>query len=149
MIIIIIIKCSKLVHKEDQTKYDWAGWKICARRFSLTNKCYKHNPKFVMENETQTSRGFWDTICSPNIDQTTSPINSKKKKKYRIMNFAVPADHRVKLIENEKTVHHHHHHHVTPPARISLTLSLQPFLSSIDAGRSSRLHPVSAESCCM
>ena len=40
----------------------------------------------------------------------------------------------------------HHHHHVTPPARISLTLSRHPSLSSIAPGRSSRLHPVSARS---
>ena len=39
---------------------------------------------------------------------------------------------------------HHHHHHVTPPARISLTLSRHPSLSSIAPGRSSRLHPVSS-----
>ena len=36
----------------------------------------------------------------------------------------------------------HHHHHVASPARISLTLSRQPSLSSIAPGRSSGLHPV-------
>ena len=40
-----------------------------------------------------------------------------------------------------------HHHHVTLPARISLTLSPHPSLSSITPGRSSRLHPVSAQNC--
>ena len=43
----------------------------------------------------------------------------------------------------------HHHHHLAPPARISLTLSRHPFLSSITSGRSSRVHPVLAQSCCM
>ena len=38
-----------------------------------------------------------------------------------------------------------HHHHVVPPAQISLTLSL----SFITSGRSSELHPVSSQSCCM
>ena len=42
-----------------------------------------------------------------------------------------------------------HHHHVGPSARIVLTLSCHPSLSSIDPGRSSRVHPVSAQSCCM
>ena len=42
--------------------------------------------------------------------------------------------------------HHHHYHHVTLPVRISLTLSRHPSLSSI--GRSSRLYPASAPSCC-
>ena len=44
---------------------------------------------------------------------------------------------------------HHHHHHVVPLARISLTLSRHLSLSFIAPGRSSRLHPVSSQSCCM
>ena len=44
---------------------------------------------------------------------------------------------------------HNHHHHVAPPAWIFLTLSPHTFLSSIAFGRSSGLHPVSAQSCCM
>ena len=36
-----------------------------------------------------------------------------------------------------------------PPARISLTLSRHPSLSFIASGRSSGLHPVSSQSCCM
>ena len=42
-----------------------------------------------------------------------------------------------------------HHHHVAPLARISLTLSHHPTLSFIASGRSSGLHPVLAQSCCM
>ena len=45
--------------------------------------------------------------------------------------------------------HHHHHHHVTPPARNSLTVSCHPSLLSVTPGRSSKLHPVSAQSCCI
>ena len=41
------------------------------------------------------------------------------------------------------------HHHVAPSARISPTLSHHPSLSSITSVRSSRLHPVSAQSCCI
>ena len=44
--------------------------------------------------------------------------------------------------------HHHHHHHHVPPAQISLTLSHHPSLLSIAPSRSSRLHPVLAQSCC-
>ena len=43
--------------------------------------------------------------------------------------------------------HHHHHHHVVLPAWISLTLSCHHSLSSIPFCRSSRLYPVSAQSC--
>ena len=42
-----------------------------------------------------------------------------------------------------------HHHHVVPSAQIYLTLSRHPSLTSITSGRFSRLHPVSAQSCCM
>ena len=42
-----------------------------------------------------------------------------------------------------------HHHHVTLSARIFLIFSRHPSLSSIASGRSSGLHPVSAQSCCM
>ena len=45
--------------------------------------------------------------------------------------------------------HHRHHHHVVPLARMSLTLSRYSFLSFIASGRSSGLHPVSSQSCCM
>ena len=44
---------------------------------------------------------------------------------------------------------HHHHHHVAPSARTSMTLSRYPSLSFIASGRSSRLHPVSTQSCSM
>ena len=42
-----------------------------------------------------------------------------------------------------------HHHLVMPPARISLTLSPHSTLSFIASGRSSGLHPISSQSCCM
>ena len=67
--------------------------------------------------------------------------------------------------EGVKTIHHHHyhflsfpplfissdhhHHHVAPPAQIFLTVTRNPFLSSIAPGRFSRLHPVSAQRCCL
>ena len=42
-----------------------------------------------------------------------------------------------------------YYHHVTWSARISLTLSRHPALSSITSSRSSGLNPVSAQSCSM
>ena len=44
---------------------------------------------------------------------------------------------------------YHHHHHVVRLARISLTLSRFFSLSFIASGRSSGLHPVPSNSCCM
>ena len=44
---------------------------------------------------------------------------------------------------------HHHHHLIMPLARISLTLSRHSSISFIGSSRSSGLHPVSTQSCCM
>ena len=46
--------------------------------------------------------GLWYT---PNLDQKTGPYNNqqqKKKKICKIVDFAIPADHRIKLEECEK-----------------------------------------------
>ena len=43
----------------------------------------------------------------------------------------------------------HHHHNVVPPARISLILSRYSSQLFIASGRSSGLHPISSQSCCM
>ena len=50
---------------------------------------------------------------------------------------------------NVFTQRYSHHHHVVPLARISLTLSRHFSLSFIASGRSSGLHSVSSQSCCM
>ena len=52
----------------------------------------------------QTPIGLWYTNGSPNLGQKTRPyINQKKKKKIcKIVDFASPADHRIKLKECEK-----------------------------------------------
>ena len=46
-------------------------------------------------------------------------------------------------------IYHRHHHWVALLTQISLTISRHPSLSSIAPGRSSRLHPVSAQSYCI
>ena len=63
-----------------------------------------HNPASVLENETQTPMGFWNTNGSPNVGQKTRPYNNQQQKKrnWKIVNFAVSVDHRIKLKENEK-----------------------------------------------
>ena len=52
------------------------------------------------------SNRFWHTNGSPNLGQTTKPYSDqqqqKKKGTCKIVNFAVPADHRVKLKESKK-----------------------------------------------
>ena len=55
---------------------------------------------------TQTPMGLWYTNGSPNLCQKTRPYNNQQKKKKKkickIVDFAVPADHRIKLKECEK-----------------------------------------------
>ena len=55
---------------------------------------------------SQTPMGLWHTNRSPNLDQKSRPYNNqqqqKKKKICKIVDFAVPADHRIKLKECEK-----------------------------------------------
>ena len=43
----------------------------------------------------------------------------------------------------------YYHHHVVPLAQISLTFSRHFSLSFIASGRSSELHPLSSQNCCM
>ena len=61
------------------------------------------NPVPVLENDTWTPLGLWHTHGSPNLGQKTGPYNNQQKKRiYKIVDFAVPADHRIKLKECEK-----------------------------------------------
>ena len=48
--------------------------------------------------------GLWPTNGSPNLSQNTRSYNNQqqKKKTCKIVDFAVPADHRIKLQECEK-----------------------------------------------
>ena len=62
-----------------------------------------HNPESVLENETQ--KPLWDfDIHTDNLISTRQPnlvVVNKKEITCRIVNFAIRADHRVKLKENE------------------------------------------------
>ena len=64
-----------------------------------------HNPAPVLENDTH--KLLWDfDIQTDQVISTRRPdliiINKKKKKICKIVDFAVPADHRIKLKECEK-----------------------------------------------
>ena len=84
---------------------------LCKKfKFDHTNKWYIHNPTSVLENETQKLLWNFD-IQTDHVISARRPdliiINKKKKKKKKertckIVNFAVPANHRVILKESEK-----------------------------------------------
>ena len=105
----IISKCSKLAQKEYKARHDWVGevihWEMCKKfKFDHANKWYMHNPAPVLENDTH--KLLWDfDIQTDHLISTRRPdliIISKKKKICKIVDFAFPADHRIKLKECEK-----------------------------------------------
>ena len=106
----IINECSKLAQKVYETRHDWVGklipWEICKKFiFDHTNKWYMLNLESIWENETH--KLLWDfEIQTNHLISARRPhlaiINNKKERTFRIVDFAVTADHRVKLKENEK-----------------------------------------------
>ena len=76
-------------------------------KFGHTKKWYMHNPAPVQENDTH--KLLWDfDVQTDHLISARRPdliiINKQKKKKKicKIVDFAVPADHRIKLTEYEK-----------------------------------------------
>ena len=105
----IISECSELAQKEYKTRHDWVGkvihWEMCKKfKFDHTNKWYMHNPAPVLENDTH--KLLWDfDIHTDHLILARRPdliIITKKKSICKIVNFAVLADHRIKLKECEK-----------------------------------------------
>ena len=73
-------------------------------KFDHANKWYMHNPAPVLENNTHKLRWDFD-IQTDYLTSARRPdliIINKKKRICKIVDFAVPADHRIKLKEGEK-----------------------------------------------
>ena len=73
-------------------------------KFDHTNKGYMHNPASVMENDTHKLLWGFD-IPTDHLISARKPaliIISKKQRTCKIVDFALPADHRIKLKECEK-----------------------------------------------
>ena len=94
------------------TRYDWVGkvihLEMCKKfKFDHTNKWYMHNPAPVQENDTHKLWGFdeqTDHLISARRPDLIIIIKKEKKKKRicKMVDFAIPADHRIKLKECEK-----------------------------------------------
>ena len=105
----IISESSKLAQKEYKTRHEWVGkvnhWEMCKKfKFDYTNKGYMHNPAPVQENDTHKLQLDFD-IHKNHLISTRRPdlmIFNKKKRISKIVDFAVPADHGIKLKECEK-----------------------------------------------
>ena len=99
----------------------------CILSFSLSISLSKSLPTYMWVCESNESTAL--------IDAWFPPCN------YRWSNI----EHSAFIYIYKYIYIYHHHHHVVPLARISLTLSRHFSLSF----RSSGLHPVSSQSCCM
>ena len=76
-------------------------------KFDHTNKWYMQNPAPVLENDTHKLLSDIDIhtdhlISARRPDLITKKKKEKKKRICKIVDFAVPADHRIKLKESEK-----------------------------------------------
>ena len=107
----IINECSKLAQKVYKTKNEWVvkviHWELCKRfKFDHMNKWYMHNSESILENEMH--KFLWDfKIQTDLLISAKRPdliIINQKKRTCRIVDFAVPANHRVKLKESKKKV---------------------------------------------
>ena len=88
----------KMIHWEMGKKF----------QFDHTNKCYMHNPAPFIENYSH--KLLWDfEIQRDHLISDRRPdliIINKKKKICKIVDFAVPADHKINLKESEKKDKH-------------------------------------------
>ena len=103
----IISECSKLAQKRYKARHDWVGkvihWEMCKKfKFDHANKWFMHNPVPVLENDTH--KLLWDfDIETDHLISTKRPdLYQQKKKICKIVDFTIPAEHRIKLKESEK-----------------------------------------------
>ena len=80
-------------------------WKICKDlKFDHTNKWYIHIPASVPKNDTHKFQEDFDKETDHLIlaRRPDLIVINKKKRTWKIIDFAVLADHRIKLKESEK-----------------------------------------------
>ena len=105
----IISECSKLAAKEYKARHDWVGkvihWEMCRKfQFDHANKWYMHNPPPFLENDSRKHLLDFNIQTDPLIPASRPDliIINKRKRISKIVDFAVPADHRINLKEIEK-----------------------------------------------
>ena len=101
----IISECSKLAQKEYKARHDGVDMvihlKMCKKlKFDHTNKWYMLNPASVLENDS--NKLLYDFDIQTNNLISAKRLYSNQKRIWKIVDFAVPADHRIKLKESEK-----------------------------------------------
>ena len=104
----IISECNELALKEYKTRHDWVRKVVnreISKKFKLdhTNKWYMHNPEPVRENNTHKLLLDFEIHTDHLISTRRSDllIINKKKRTCKIVDFAVPVNHRIKLTNDE------------------------------------------------
>ena len=93
----MISECSKLAQKTWHERVGKVGNKF---KFDHTNKWYMHNPAPVLENDAHKLILDFD-VYTDHLISTRRP-NLIRKRTCKIVDIAVPADHRIKQKECEK-----------------------------------------------
>ena len=94
---------------EYKTRNDWVGnvilREMCKKfKFDHTNKWYMHNPAPILENKTHNLLCDYD-LHTYHLISARRPdliIINKTKRTCKVVDFAFPVDHRIKLRECEK-----------------------------------------------
>ena len=109
----IMSECTKLGQKEYKTRnIEWGNWStgICARNWSLTLRTNDNCTTQNLHLENETHKLLWDfetqTVHKIPVRWPDLVIIKKKKWTRRIVEFAVTADHKINLKENEKKDKH-------------------------------------------
>ena len=101
---LIISKCSKVPEKENKTRHDWVGKVIYMELFTILKfdhaaREYIHELKSILENEAH--KILFDFEIQ--TDLTHSRLEDQILWLLtKMVDFAVPADQKVKIKENEK-----------------------------------------------
>ena len=102
-----ISEYSKLAQKECKARHDWVGKAIhremCKKfKYDQTHKWYMLNLAPILENDTH--KLLWDfDIHTDHLVSARNPYNNQQKDRIcKIVDFAVPTKHRIKLKECEK-----------------------------------------------
>ena len=78
-------------------------WEMCQiSKFYHTNKWYKNNPAPVLKNKTHKLLWDFDIDADHLISARIPDLINRKKRICKIVDYAVSADHRIKLKECEK-----------------------------------------------
>ena len=102
----MISEWSKLVHNQHKTRHKWVEnvihRELCKKfKFDHANKWYMHNSEFVRENETHKILLDFE-IQTDHLISSRQPDLEINQGTCCVMDFAVPANHRVKMKESEK-----------------------------------------------